>query len=114
MIPKEQKPLVGKPTRTYNRSDIIASTGEVDMLLISFRNEEIVAPVVMTDITTGEFTADFVRDGETYTVRCALQFTHNPSGYIVHTYADHGDLVLELNENNNERSESMLNCPTPL
>jgi hypothetical protein len=52
--------------------------------------------------------------GETYTVRCALQFTHNPSGYTVHTYADHGDLVLELNENNNERSESMLNCPTPL
>jgi len=67
-IPSSQTPLIGKPIRTYNRTDIVAATGEVDMLLISFRNEEITAPVIMTDVTTGAFTATFVREEETHTI----------------------------------------------
>ena len=67
-IPSFQTPLIGKPIRTYNRTDIVASTGEVDMLLISFRNEEITAPVIMTDTTTGAFIATFIREEETHTI----------------------------------------------
>jgi hypothetical protein len=68
MIPNYQKSLSNKPVRTYNRSDIIVSTGSSDLLLVSFTNHSCVAVVQTTDSETGEFAATFTYNDSTYTI----------------------------------------------
>ena len=67
VIPEDQKPLKSKPIRLYNRSDIVVSTDEVDSLLLSFRDEEVICSVI-PDTVTGAFTGEFIRDDTTYTI----------------------------------------------
>ena len=66
IISEDQKPLTLKPIRLYNRSDIVASTGEADSLLLSFMNEEIICSVIPDMI--GAFSGEFVKDNTTYTI----------------------------------------------
>lgn len=72
LIPVDQKPLTSKPVRIYNRSDIVGSTGEMDVLLLSFRDEEVICNVV-PDSLTGAFVGEFIRTGQPYSITGVIE-----------------------------------------